>query len=186
MAARNLRVSALALFVPFGLGCSMIIGIDHDYTDRLASGGAIASGGATASGGSSMVDAGRTSGAGTQPSAGFGNSDPAICAGISLHGVCWYFGELGQSCASACLEHGGEAPSAASFIGVSAQGGSLAKCTEILARLNRLPAPTSAERFDSLGLGCHSFGAQNYWLRAPLYSSFASNRNAQLACGCRE
>jgi len=146
------------------------------------------SGGAAGNGGTAGGAAGGKSAGGSM---GSGGSVAAGCAGEKLGGVCWYLSDLNQSCSQACANHGGVASSATSYVGVDSQGGSLLKCSLVLALLGVREAPNEGNRTDGVGLGCHVFpqatrGEQSFWLSSPEFSPTARLRNASIACGCAQ
>jgi hypothetical protein len=140
------------------------------------SAGALAGGGAA---GSSVAGAG-ASGSGT---AGHGGAS-VDCSGAAMEGICWYAGARGQSCTEVCALHGGVAPGAAALVGTAAQGGSAARCDEILEALGLPDAPIVARQTDGLGLGCHLYAGTSYWLSSPAYDPDASADEALVVCGC--
>jgi hypothetical protein len=148
--------------------CSTVIGIDGSYADLGADT-------TDADGGSNNSD-GRAEA-----------SSAGSCAGVAMNGACWYLGAPGASCSATCATHGGDAPNAASFVGVPAQGGSLAKCASLLVALGYdSTKPAEARRSDDAGVGCHVYGLKSFWLSAPAYSPRARLSSAKLACGCVE
>jgi hypothetical protein len=165
-------------------GCSTVIGIDGSYTD-LGADKPDASAGASNSDGAAGASG---AGAGASNSdGGAGASSAGSCAGVALNGACWYFSSLGASCSATCAAHGGDAPNAPSFVGVPAQGGSLAKCASLLVALGYdSTKPGQATRSDAAGVGCHVYGLKSYWLSAPAYSPDAHLGSAKLVCGCVE
>ena len=89
------------------------------------------------------------------------------------------------------MNHGGVAASLASYVGVDSQGGSLLKCTLVLALLGVREAPSQGNRNEGEGLGCHVFpqatrGEQSFWLNSPDFSPTAHLLNASIACGCAQ
>lgn len=112
------------------------------------------------------------------------------CSGAPLGGVCWYLGELDQTCNAACAIHGGVDPASITFIGTPDQGGSLEACAAILQALGEPPGPvTDGFRDDDLGFGCHLFvdpaGATSaWWLTAPAFAPTVASPSARLVCGC--
>ena len=135
-----------------GLACAACSAEDLSYLQRdlgkpidagAADGGAPAggvSGGGGSPGGGGSGDGGTTSTGG---------------AGIRDAGICWYFGELGASCAATCTDHGGPSPQAASHVGIESQGGSLDECIRLLGLLGMTGTVYSGSRSDGQGLGCH-------------------------------
>jgi hypothetical protein len=158
---RRSSSAVLLCLLAVSTACSTVIGIDGNYSDS--------SGGEGGGSGNASRDAGSTT-----------------CSGTPVSGVCWYLGELGESCASACSSHSGESPNAASFVGIPAQGGSWAKCASLLTALGSKAIPVLSSRTDGSGLGCHYFSGQSYWLYSPEYSSSAKNAAARLVCGCAQ
>lgn len=185
--SRQARLAALSVLWS-ALGCSTVLGIDGDFGDvssstDAGSGGLSGgdAGGSSPEGGSSAGSAGTTA-----AGASAGGAPSSSCAGVRLSGRCWYLSALGQSCSNACVPHGGNAADAASFVGVTGQGGSLAECAALLNGLGISTAPTQATRLDGVGLGCHVYGVKTYWLSAPTYSATSKHSSAQLVCGCLE
>jgi hypothetical protein len=62
----------------------------------------------------------------------------------------------------------------------------LAKCAAILTALSLSATPIEATRSDGMGIGCHSYGAKNYWLASPSYKPSATVASARIVCGCLE
>jgi hypothetical protein len=106
------------------------------------------------------------------------------CAGISFDGTCWYLGPTGQSCTVTCSEHGGYDARATAFVGVPAQGGSLGRCQALLTALGVSAVAVQATRSDGLGIGCHLFGRDAYWLQSPTFDPSTSCGNVRIVCGC--
>jgi hypothetical protein len=112
------------------------------------------------------------------------------CGGALLDDICWYLGELDQTCGSVCAARGGVAPASAAWVGTPDQGGSIETCAAVLEALGESSAAL-AEGFreDGLGFGCHVFVdtdgvASTWWLTAPDFSPEVSDPSARLACGC--
>ena len=114
----------------------------------------------------------------------------AECAGVPLGDVCWYLGELGQTCNGVCASRGGFDAASLAFIGSPEQGGSLEACDAILQALGEAPAlVTEGFRDDDLGFGCHLFvdaagATSGWWLTAPAFAPTVSDPSARLVCGC--
>lgn len=141
---------------------------------------------ATATGGQSRGDA-ATADSGGQGGADAGttaSSDAASCSGSLRAGICWYLGPDGSSCQQVCTSHGAVAPGAASHVGTTAQGGSLAECGILLGLLGVTGTPANGTRSDGLGLGCHIYGTVLWWLSSPAFDATASHASARLVCGC--
>jgi trimeric autotransporter adhesin len=190
--SRAFTLPSLVWLLSSAPGCSTVIGIDGDYTDLVA--GATEQGGATGSGlsgsagasagrGGSNAQGGSTAQAGSNARGG-GGGGAAKCSGVSSGGVCWHLGGLGDSCEETCSDRGGVAPDAPSFVGTTAQGGSLEKCATILDALGGNPAPGQATRSDDNGLGCHRYGLKSYWLSSPDFATTAHVTSARVVCGC--
>lgn len=142
-----------------------------------------ASGGVSAAGGSGATTGGKGSSAG----AGMGGGNDAggsACAGQVFGGLCWYLGPVGQSCDVACAVHDGVAEGSEAFVGTDAQGGSLEECQQLLALLGVSAAPVEASR-DDVGVGCHLYDDDPYWLNAPVFATDVSVPHARLVCACR-
>ena len=174
------------------------------------SGGASSTGGASGSGGTSSTGGAHSSG-GVSASAGSGGSaggqgatgghagstggsggnsgsttSPA-CSGVLYAGICWYLGSDGSSCQDACASHGQTSPSAASHVGTTTQGGSLAECGKILGLLGITGTPFTTFRLDGRGLGCYQKTNNNsWWLSAPDYGATASLGSVRRVCGCTQ
>jgi hypothetical protein len=154
-------------------------------TGGATTGGKSSTGGATTGGKSSTGGASTggasTGGTSTGGGAGAGGS---TCAGKVLQNLCWYLGPLGQSCDATCATHGGVAMGSEAFVGTTAQGGSLKECQQLLVLLGVSVAPIQGSR-DDVGLGCHLYDADPYWLDAPDFTTDASVPEARLVCACR-
>lgn len=131
------------------------------------------------------VDAGAVSDASTDAVPDAGTSPERICAaGKQLGGYCWLLGTVSQSCNTLCAAHGGYEPSL-SWIGTTAQGGTLARCDALLTLLQGVEANTTAgRRTDGRGVGCHVFEGRRWWLTEPDFSPSASHWKAQIVCSC--
>ena len=161
-----------------------------------ATGGAPMQGGATSEAGSPPI-AGGSAGAGSSAEGGAMTAGSSAqggsgaeggagnCQGASYGDVCWYLAAVGVSCNSQCSTHGDNAASAASFVGIPAQGGSLAKCAGILGAIGGNPVPGEATRSDGRGVGCHVYNGKGYWLSSPTYSPSATASNTRVVCGCQ-
>jgi hypothetical protein len=136
-------------------------------------GGVSVTGGAPGSAGSSGTSSG---GSGSSPSGG--------CAGVVYEDMCWYLGERGQSCDATCARHGAVDERGATVVGTTAQGGSLDGCSQLLETLGMSVAPTAAIRKD-VGIGCHMYDAEAYWLDEPSFATDASQVSSRIACACR-
>lgn len=167
-------------------------------------GGGGATGGQSTGGNAALPDAGGAtpdggSGAGGVVSdGGIGDSAAPVdaateagrsCAGLLQANVCWYLSGDGQSCNQACQAHAGFDVASLLSIGIPAQGGSVERCTALLAALlgNAAGAIQMGTRAD-VGVGCHLFGAepQRWWLTDPPFDPAASAPGIQVACGCNE
>jgi hypothetical protein len=151
-----------------------------------ATGGQGRSDAATATGGQGGSDA-ATANSGGQGGSDAGttaSSDAASCSGPLRGGICWYLGPDGSSCQQVCTSHGTAAPGAASHVGTTAQGGSLAECGILLGLLGVTGTPANGTRSDGLGLGCHIYSAALWWLSSPAFDATASHTSARLVCGC--
>lgn len=109
-----------------------------------------------------------------------------VCAGSSVLGGCWYLGERGLSCEQVCADHGGFDPSSVELVGTRLQGGSLTNCAEALGALGVTGPVLAAARFDGEGVGCHRWGAFNYWLASSLspFNESIAAYPAEIACAC--
>jgi len=152
---------------------------------NVGGGAGTVGGGAGSVGGGAGTVGGGAGSQGGRSGGGGGSGNGAKCAGVSVSGVCWYLGNLGKSCTATCQIHGGDAPSAASFVGVAAQGGSLTSCATLLSALGYAGVkPAAASRSDGAGVGCHVNGTRSYWLSDPNYSPSSRLAGAQVVCGC--
>ena len=114
-----------------------------------------------------------------------GSTAPTACSGALYQGICWYLGPQGSSCQAVCASHGQAAPNAASYVGTTAQGGSLAKCGLVLGLLGITGTPSA--NIGLAGLGC--FVRANgtlLWQSFADFSATASQANAKLVCGCTQ
>jgi hypothetical protein len=140
------------------------------------SGGTANSGGTSSTGGASGGSTGGSGGSTTTPT----------CSGVLYAGICWYLGAKGSSCQDACASHGQPAPAAASHVGTTTQGGSLAECGHILGLLGISGTPFAGTRLDGRGLGCHQWLGSLWWLSTPDFSATASLGSASRVCGCTQ
>ena len=114
------------------------------------------------------------------------------CDGALLDDICWYLGDLDQSCDNVCAPHGGFDPAATEWVGTPDQGGSIESCAALLTALDE-PTASLMDGFrqDDLGFGCHLFvdaddNAGAWWLTAPAFSPDVSDPSARLVCGCAD
>ena len=125
--------------------------------------------------------------------AGTGGSEEPGCSGELYSGICWYLGALGDSCTDTCADHGGTAAEAATYVGTSGQGGSLAECEAILDLLGVANANRTEQATSDYGVGCVLFfgtvsTGQPYWITNTPFDpddSLASGQG-RMACGCNE
>lgn len=174
-------------------GAASDAGAGGTFTFGGNAGGALTSGGSAAGGdGASGGKGGSASTGGTATggsasnqggSGGVGGAAPS-CAGALYQGLCWYLGPRGASCDATCAAHGGPATGAETFVGTTAQGGSVAECQRLLVLFGVTAAPVVATR-DDVGLGCHLYADEGYWLDEPNFSSDASVPAARIVCACR-
>ena len=110
---------------------------------------------------------------------------PRDCGtGVLLADACWYLGTLGASCAQVCESHGGYIAEP-SYVGVAAEGGTLARCDMLLDLLVGPGETMSGTRADGMALGCHLYEGVRWWLNSgPLLDPLVSERFAQLVCSC--
>jgi hypothetical protein len=165
------------------------MGSGGSTTGGIGSGGS--ANGGTSSGGSAnggMSSGGMISGGTNGGSIGDAGGSQTCSTESKLDsGICWYFGNPGASCATTCSTHGGTSPQAASFIGTPDQGGSLAKCVQLMGLFGLSTIIIERTRTDGLGLGCHTTPTLtifNYWLSLPNYTDTAKMNNVRLICGC--
>jgi hypothetical protein len=153
------------------------------------SGGAKTSGGAPGAGGAA---AGGTSGGakamggsgGTTTSGGTGSGGSSgNCAGKLSGGLCWYLGALGDSCEATCSSHDSVNAAMTPVIGTAAQGGTLAECRTIANLFNSFPVYEGIQG-DGVGLGCHVWGTDVWWLSEPDFTEDAAHESARVFCAC--
>jgi len=152
-------------------------------------GGAHSSGGASATAGSGGSAGGQSATGGHAGSTGGsgGSTTTPACSGVLYAGICWYLGPDGSSCQDACASHGQTSPNAASHVGTTTQGGSLAECGKILGLLGITGTPFTTLRLDGRGLGCYQkTNSNSWWLSAPDYGATASLGSVRRVCGCTQ
>jgi len=137
--------------------------------------------------GTQPTDAGtQPTDAGTQPADAGGTEPPAreCGSGVALGDACWYLGARGASCNQVCATHGGYL-ARVNYVGVAAEGGSLANCDMLL---DLLVGPGDTEggyRKDMNPIGCHLFENSRWWLGAgPPFDPQASERVSRIVCSC--
>ncbi|MET0411442.1 MAG: hypothetical protein ABW217_09095 [Polyangiaceae bacterium] len=111
------------------------------------------------------------------------------CAGVLQDDVCWYLSGDGQSCNQTCQARAGFDVASLLSIGIPAQGGSVERCTALLAALlGEVPGPIQMGTRADIGVGCHLFGEEleRWWLTDPPFDPDASAPGIQVACGCNE
>lgn len=141
--------------------------------------GSDSSGGSNGGSNGGSAPQGGSAGDGTAGSAG------AACAGVLNWGLCWYLGPRGSSCDATCAAHGGLDAGAEAYVGITAQGGSVTECSELL-RLLGVNARTSVASRNDVGLGCHLYDNDPYWLDDPAFATDAHVREARIVCACRQ
>lgn len=171
---------------PFGLGGSPAGGTGAMGGQSTGDSGALTvPDGGSAAGGVATGGGGRDSSTPPDAATEAGRS----CAGLRQDNVCWYLGADGQSCNQTCQTHAGFDVASLLSIGTPAQGGSVERCSALLAALlgNAAGAIQEGTRAD-VGVGCHLFGAelQRWWLTDPPFEPGASAPAIQVACGCNE
>jgi hypothetical protein len=160
-----------------------------------ASGDAGGSSGSGGTGGSGQGGSG-AAGAGGDLDAGADAADAAsdptldagpICSGTLVDELCWYLGEVGESCTDTCAERGGYDERGTPIIGSDDQGGSLEQCTLILEVLLNEAAETDNDN-DGDGLGCHLRGndEDRFRIENTDFSPDESANDARIACSCIE
>jgi hypothetical protein len=107
------------------------------------------------------------------------------CAGTRVHDLCWYLGAQGASCDQACSGKGGYDARGTALVGTAPQGGSLGACAQVLAALGYTGPVFLGLRSDGIGLGCHLWESDGWWLEAMAdLSSTASIPVVSRACAC--
>ncbi len=154
-------------------------------------GGASSPGGASATAGSGGSAGGQSATGGNGGSGGSsgssGSTTTPACSGVLYASICWYLGPDGSSCQDTCASHGQISPSAASHVGTTTQGGSLAECGKILGLLGITGSPLTTFRLDGRGLGCYQkTNSNSWWLSAPDYGATASLGSVRRVCGCTQ
>jgi hypothetical protein len=159
-----------------------------------SSSGGTSSTGGTANSGGTGGSSSNSGGAGGQSATGGqggatggtgGSTTTAACSGVLRAGICWYLGPQGSSCQQACASHGQPASGAASHVGTTMQGGSLAECGVILGLLGITGTPSTT--FELAGLGCFRLANGSlYWVSLANFSATASQADASLVCGCTQ
>ena len=151
-----------------------------------SSGGASATAGSGGSAGGQSATGGHAGSTGGNGGSSGGTTTPA-CSGVLYAGICWYLGPDGSSCQDACASHGQTSPNAASHVGTTTQGGSLAECGKILGLLGITGTPFTTLRLDGRGLGCYQkTNGNSWWLSTPDFSATASLGSASRVCGCTQ
>lgn len=73
------------------------------------------------------------------------------------------------------------------MIGTPSQGGSLAKCIQLMELFGMSTIVIEKTRSDGIGLGCYklmTISFINYWLSQPNYADTAKMNNVRVMCGC--
>ncbi len=114
------------------------------------------------------------------------NTDTDCKGGVSYENLCWFLGDLDESCMEVCAERGGIDETAASIIGSPEQSGTWTACRDIVRLLGILGEVAAGYRTDGAGLGCHIWDdGEIWWLYSPDFDPGARMPNAQLVCGCK-
>lgn len=138
---------------------------------------------ASAADGGASQDGG-ADGAGPASDAGLEAMLPA-CGGARVRDLCWYLGNAGASCQQTCSNKGGYDVRTTALVGTTTQGGSLSACAQVLSALGYRGSVTAGLRSDGVGLGCHLWGSDGWWLQTmPELSRTASIPVASIACAC--
>jgi hypothetical protein len=142
---------------------------------------------AGAGGAGGAAGAGAAAGAGgAGGTAGAGGAGPRSCAhGSELDGYCWFLGADGVSCNDVCQDYGGY-EAVLSWIGTPVQGGSLERCDQLLTLLTSPGTTASGMRTDGLGLGCHLFYDERWWLSDPDFDPATKYSAVRLVCSCAD
>jgi hypothetical protein len=111
-------------------------------------------------------------------------TDP--CGGARTLNHCWYLAAPGASCNETCTSHGGFDEATITVVGTASQGGGLTQCTQVMQALGKTNTTLETSRGDSLGLGCHVWRTDQYWVADPPFNPDHSASSAQPACGCWE
>lgn len=110
---------------------------------------------------------------------------PPACGGAIALNLCWYLSIRGESCEQTCSARGGHDARATAIVGTTGQGGSLSNCVQVLAALGHTGLVGAGARNDGLGLGCHTWDADGWWLQTmPSFDPKASYPPVRIACGC--
>jgi hypothetical protein len=158
--------------------------VDGGAVTNAPAGGEPSAGEASEGGVGPATGGAPSAGASGTSSGGSGSASSGGCAGVVYEEMCWYLGERGQSCDATCGTHGAVDARGASVVGTTAQGGSLDGCSQVLETLGMSVAPTAAIRKD-VGLGCHLYDAEAFWLDEPSFTSDASQVSSRIVCACR-
>lgn len=107
------------------------------------------------------------------------------CSGATALNLCWYLGAPQQSCDETCASHGGYDPRMTALVGTRSQGGSADNCRQVMTALGRSGPVLEGTRPDDIGVGCHVWGPDLWWLAdAPDFTPSASGNPAEIACAC--
>ena len=106
--------------------------------------------------------------------------------GVSLFGLCWYFGSPGLSCIETCEEHEGYDTLTATIIGTSDEGGSRQNCSAIFTALGYAESIEEGVAMYE-GFGCHRLQGTEYrWMVHPYFNPDIGNSEVERICGCME
>jgi len=107
------------------------------------------------------------------------------CSGARVLGLCWYLGAAGESCQQTCASRGGYDSRTAGLVGPTSQGGSVDNCSAVVRALGHNTDAADGTRADGIGIGCHLWGADAWWLHdgSNLDPSFSAPQ-ARIACAC--
>jgi hypothetical protein len=117
------------------------------------------------------------------------------CAGTSVGGACWYYGDIGESCEVVCALYGGYDEATRTYAG---SDGTDSNCSQVLDALGALPDTDGqlTTYTEGQGLGCHvwviALGTEG--VRAQWYRSLASTTPeaasadpwVRRACACQQ
>ena len=136
----------------------------------------------TSDGGADTSDGGAD--AGSEPDSEVDTAHACEIGGVLYGDICWFLGELGQSCQTVCDGRGGTHPDTPKYIGSSSQGGSQDSCAAIFEALGYAVFVATSYGMNGGGLGCYENNGSYYWRANQDFDQAANYFGAARVCGC--
>lgn len=106
---------------------------------------------------------------------------PPVCGGVNYAGYCWYLGNFGNSCDTACSGHGGcNVNGTVNYVG---SGGSAGNCVAVI---NQFGLGGNVSNWNWQGIGCDVLfnAGAIYWDMVPTSCSAPDDYAGKRMCAC--